>query len=225
MIRLHHVTRTFAGNGSPVNAVSDITLDIAEGSLVLITGENGAGKTTLLCLMSGLLWPTSGRVFIDGRDLSMLPERFITRLRRKQIGMVFQDRFLLPDASVFQNLVLPLLPENISFKEIKKKADAALSEFGLKGMAEKECRRLSGGEKQRLLIARALLNDPAVILADEPATYLDETARAILTEQLQIRHESGKTIVIVTHGKDLPVTGIQPRRIRLERGRLMEIPS
>ena len=203
MIRLHHVSKYYRSGERRIAAVRDANIEIPKGAVVLLTGKNGSGKSTLISLMCGIISPTSGRVYFDGKDISRLPERFLTRIRREQTGMIFQGGGVLNALTVMDNLVLPLVPTNLSSNEIHGKGKEVIERFGLKGKGTMKVSRLSGGEKQRLVIARALINNPEVIFADEPTTHLDEDVLQFLSAEMAEWKNNGKTIVIATHQTDI----------------------
>ena len=218
MIRMEHVTKSFTAGKHSITAVSDVSLYIPKSRLVYLTGKNGAGKTTLILLMSGLLSPTSGRVYIDGQDISRLPERFLVNLRRNKIGMIFQERFLMPGASVLENLILPLIPGPMSGKKMEAKADGLLTEFGLSEKKHIHCRYLSGGEKQRLMIARALINDPDILFADEPFTHLDQEILALFLNKVTEWVASQKTVVLTSHQEEIAALDIPYLKFNINNG-------
>ena len=225
MIRLKNVTKQFMTERQKILAVSDVSLHIPKGGLVYLSGKNGAGKTTLILLMSGLLSPTSGRIFIDGKDISILPERFLTDMRRNKMGIIFQERFLISNASVMENLILPVLPCNLPIKRIEKKGEMILDEFGLLDKKKNQCRNLSGGEKQRLMIARALINDPDIIFADEPFTHLDQDILSLFSRKVLQWVADGKTVVLTSHQKQVIPSSLSCLHFSLESGRFMESTS
>ena len=222
MIRLENVTKTFQSGMDRVTAIEGFSLHIPGGEITLLTGPNASGKTTLLSLMAGLISPSRGRVFFDGMDISRLPERWLSRMRRERVGIIFQERHLMRDATVMENLTVPLIPMDMSHREIKRAASKILSRFGLEGKGGFKVGAISGGQKQRLVIARALINDPDVILADEPTTHLDEELLRLFKTDVTNWKEGGKTVVIATHDVDL-MRGIDTDLvIELQRGRIQE---
>ena len=223
MIRLANVSKAFFHTKDRIDAVLDVNIHIPGGSLVLVTGKNGSGKSTLISLMCGILSPTTGRVFFDGRDISRLPERFISRLRRERMGMIFQERSLIRQATVRENISLPLIPTDMRMSDIRKMAQKRMHRFGLAGKGTVTCARLSGGEKQRLTIARALVNNPDVIFADEPTTHLDDDVLKALVDEFADWRKAGKTVIIATHQPGL-LQGVKTDlRFELHRGRCVEI--
>ncbi len=207
MIDLKEVTKTYIlGKEQQVLAVQPTSLQIQAGEFVIITGRSGSGKTTLLNLMAGLTRPTSGSVSLDGQDLWSLPDREQSILRNQKIGFIFQFPSLLPSLRVLDNVVLPTI-FNDSERVSSEKYDRArqlLATVGLSDKLRAFPRQLSAGQQQRVVIARALLNQPILLLADEPTSNLDEqTEREIMDLFRQIHADTGITIVMVTHTSQL----------------------
>jgi putative ABC transport system ATP-binding protein len=222
MIRMHNVSKTYRAGGEDVTAVAGISLHIPRGKVTILAGPNGSGKTTLLSLMVGIISPSSGRIFFDDQDLARLPERFVSKIRRERTGIVFQERYLMRDTTVIENLAVPLIPTEMSHSEVYAKAKSMLSRFGLEGKEGTRVNAISGGQKQRLTIARALVNDPDVIIADEPTTHLDEELLGMFAQYIIDWKRLGKTIVIATHDPSL-LSGIQvDQAVRISQGRIQE---
>jgi putative ABC transport system ATP-binding protein len=220
VIQFKNVSKSYHSDGEQVMALEEISLTIPPNEITFVIGPNGSGKTTLLSLMAGIILPSRGRVSFDGVDISRLPERFLSAMRRERIGIIFQERHLIRDATVRENLILPLIPTGLPFKQIQHISQSVLSRFGLAEKSGQRVSAISGGQKQRLIIARALINDPDVILADEPTTHLDEELLQMLVQDCNGWKEEGKTVVIATHDPAL-LGGIRPGRlIRIERGRV-----
>ncbi len=179
--------------------LKDINLNIKKGECVVLTGVSGSGKTTLLSLIAGLDKPSSGKVLIEGEPISKLPDLFASELRAKKIGMIFQHFNLFEHLTVNENVTVPLIPSGLKMKEIQTKVDAALSLANISHKKETQAARLSGGEKQRTAIARALVADPNIILCDEPTANLDRDNSLLFIEIVKNLHLLGKTIVIATH--------------------------
>ncbi len=217
MIQLFHIFKHYTKGNA---ALEDISVQIEKGEFVFVTGPSGAGKTTLLKLMFLAEPPTKGQIIIDGYNITRLKRSAIPYLRRN-IGVVFQDFKLLPDRTVFDNVALTLAVLGMSKKEIKKKVWEILKMIGLQHKLNAYPLRLSGGEQQRVSIARALVNEPAILLADEPTGNLDpDLTNDImkLFEEINIR---GTTVVVATHDKGL-MTTYNKRIIALEHGRLTQ---
>jgi ABC-type lipoprotein export system ATPase subunit len=202
MIRIEAATKTYAlGSGAEITAVQDVDLEVARGEFLVITGRSGAGKTTLLNLAAGLTRPTSGRVLWDGTDLWALADVRRSALRNRQIGFVFQFPSLLPFLTVLENVVLPTaFGPSRRDPDIPGRAAALLQQVGLADRRNAYPRQLSAGQQQRVVIARALINRPQVLLADEPTTNLDpETEREIMELFGEIQATGELTVLMVTH--------------------------
>jgi cell division transport system ATP-binding protein len=199
-------------------ALSDVSFEIAAGEMVFITGHSGAGKSTLFRLLAAIERPTSGSIVVNGQNLAALRKRAIPYLRRN-FGLVFQDQKLLFDRSVLDNVLLPLSIVGLPAREAGRRARAALDKVGLQGRESAFPIALSGGEQQRLAIARAVVNRPAILLADEPTTNLDSESAADILEIFRAFHQVGVTIVIATHDPQW-MAHFSPRVLVLERGRL-----
>ncbi len=203
-----------------LEALKDVSFEIDAGEMVFISGHSGAGKSTLFRLLAAIERPTSGSIVINGQNLSALRKSAIPYLRRN-FGLIFQDQKLLFDRSVLDNVLLPLAIVGLPAREATSRARAALDKVGLLEREKAHPIALSGGEQQRLAIARAVVNRPAILLADEPTANLDaESADAIL-EIFRAFHQVGVTLVIATHDPQW-MARFSPRVLRLERGRLLE---
>lgn len=202
MIQLHGVTKTVPSGDGTLTILHPLDLSIARGSVTAITGPSGSGKSTLLGLIAGLDSPTSGRVVIDGVDITALDEDGLAKLRGAKIGFVFQFFHLLPSLTAYENVLVPM--ELAGVADADTRATALLEEVGLAGRAHHYPSQLSGGEQQRVAIARALANDPPLLLADEPTGNLDTTTgHSIIELLLGINRARGTTLVLVTHDPEL----------------------
>lgn len=200
LIRMENLTKYFnRSQPNEVLAVADVSLTILRGDLAVLKGPSGSGKTTLLSLIGCMARPTSGSIVVDGRDISHLPERFLTQVRRKTFGFIFQQFNLVPGMSVLQNVMLPLYPEGIGLHELKRRAADILDTLGMTKRLSFPVQGLSGGEQQRTAIARALINDPDVVLADEPTAHLDTTLSKDFMETMRRFRQQGKTVIIASH--------------------------
>jgi putative ABC transport system ATP-binding protein len=189
----------------------------------VLLGRSGSGKSTLLNLIAGIDHPTSGNVLVDGTDLTVLDEQARTRFRRRHIGFVFQFFNLIPVLTVEENVVLPLDLNDRADAAGVARARALLDRIGLGSRGDSFPDRLSGGEQQRVAVARALIHDPGLILADEPTGNLDaETAAGVLELLDTLAREAGKTVVMVTHSRE--VVGVADRIFTIQRGQLVERP-
>jgi putative ABC transport system ATP-binding protein len=200
IIRTERVTKVFnPGMPDEIKAVSDISIEIKKKEFVVLKGPSGSGKTTLLSLIGWMSRPTEGRIIINGKDITKLPERFLTEIRQRTFGFVFEQFNLIKDLSVIDNIMLPLYPTNIKLSTIKKRAGLILEKLGISKIRNFKVQRLSAGEQQRVAIARALINEPEIILADEPTAHLDTRLSEELIGILSTLQKEGKTIIIATH--------------------------
>ncbi len=200
MIKLKDVVKEYEANGvDMVSALKGISIDIQEGELVVLRGASGSGKSTVLSLIAAFSKPTSGEVTVDGDKISKLADNFASEYRRNSIGFIFQKYNLIPSLSVRENITLPLVPMNLSQKEIEEKLSRVLEMFHIEHKADQLVKNLSGGEQQRVAIARANINNPKIILADEPTANLDEKLSLHFIEMLKELKAEGKTIIVATH--------------------------
>ena len=193
----------FEGEENEVRALSDINLEINKGEFVAIMGPSGSGKSTGMNLIGSLDIPTRGKVFLEGKDISSLEESDLAQLRGKKIGFIFQQFNLISNMTALENVMLPMMFQGVKEHERLNKAESLLKLINLENRMDHYPRQLSGGEQQRVAIARALANDPEVILADEPTGNLDSKTGEIVMKFLNQLHKQGKTIIIVTHDKNL----------------------
>ena len=219
MISLRGVSKTVASGGRPLTILHPIDLDVADGQCLAIIGPSGSGKSTLLGLIAGLDSPSSGSIEIAGTDITRLSEDDLARLRGEKIGFVFQFFHLVPSLTALENIQVPL--EIAGKRDARAAAQALLDEVGLHDRGHHYPAQLSGGEQQRIAIARALANDPPLILADEPTGNLDSSnGRHILDLLLQVRRSRGATLVLVTH--DPQVAAVADVQLTLRDGRRAE---
>ena len=218
-VRLRDVFVTYGSGGTAVETIRGVSLDIPVGDFLAIEGPSGSGKSTLLRVMAGLWPPTSGEVLIDGTPLTERSDSELAILRRRRIGFVHQLFNLLPDLTVSQNVALPLLLDGKREKEVRARVRRALDQFGIAEKGEQRPEELSGGEMLRVALARALVIEPLLILADEPTGSLDRNTSQRVIELLRELHSSGGvTLVIVTH--DAEIAAGADHRIRLVDGRI-----
>lgn len=215
-IILRNITKSFGS----LQVLKGIDLDIAQGEVVSIVGPSGAGKTTLLQIMGTLDRADSGSIIINGTDISSLKNQALARFRNQHIGFVFQFHQLLPEFTALENITIPALIAGRSQREARQRAEELLDFMGLSDRAAHKPAELSGGEKQRVAVARALVNHPAVILADEPSGSLDSANKADLHALFfRLRDEMGQTFVIVTHDEELAKT--TDRTIQMKDGKTL----
>ena len=202
-----------------LQALSDVSFEIDAGEMVFITGHSGAGKSTLFRLLAAIERPTSGSIVVNGQNLAALSKSAIPYLRRN-FGLIFQDQKLLFDRSVLDNVLLPLAIVGLPAREAARRARAALDKVGLLEREKANPIALSGGEQQRLAIARAVVNRPAILLADEPAANLDAESAGAILEIFRAFHQVGVTLLIATHNPQW-MAGFSPRVLTLDRGHLL----
>jgi cell division transport system ATP-binding protein len=216
MIAFSAVTKRYPEG---LEALRNVSFNITAGEMVFITGHSGAGKSTLFRLLAAIERPTSGSIVVNGQNLAALRRSAIPYLRRN-FGLIFQDQKLLFDRSVLDNVLLPLTIVGLSAKESIRRARAALDKVGLLDREKAHPIALSGGEQQRLAIARAVVNRPAILLADEPTANLDADSASAIHEIFRAFHQVGVTLVVATH--DLQwMARFAPRVLHLERGQLV----
>lgn len=223
LIRVDSVTKTFnAGSANEFTALHSVSVEIPESRITVLKGPSGSGKTSLLSLMGCMSRPTSGRIWLGDREITSLPERFLSEIRRGTFGFIFQGFNLIPGISALENVMLPGYPAERSLGALRKAALGILDRLGLVSKAGQKVERLSGGEQQRVAIARALMNDPRVIIADEPTAHLDTAlAREILDTFRAFRAE-GRTVVITSHDPLVFDSDIVDRTVSLRDGRVVE---
>ncbi len=221
MVDVRQVTRTFRRGRIEVPVLRGLDLEMQRGDFLALMGPSGSGKSTLLNLIAGLDRPTSGEVFVGGAAIHKLSERRLAGWRARNIGFVFQFSNLLAGLNAARNVALPLLLTSISGKERRRRVALALDIVGLSDRARHRPRELSGGEQQRVGIARALVNDPALLVCDEPTGDLDHrTSDGILDLLAALNQEHGKTVLMVTH--DPAAADRAGRLLHLDDGRLVE---
>ncbi|MDB4143436.1 ABC transporter ATP-binding protein [Akkermansiaceae bacterium] len=206
MISLRNLSVSYETPAGPVPVLSDLDIEITDGQAIAIVGPSGSGKTTLLNVIGAMLPPTSGEVTVGGENISSLSEKEAAKFRNRQLGFVFQQHHLLPQLTVLENVLVPRLAGGWDEKEseTRARAEALLERVGLGHRLTHLPSALSGGEKQRVAVARALINEPSLILADEPTGALDsETGEKVADLLLEVQQEKGVTLVVVTHDLDL----------------------
>ena len=213
MITLDHVSKSYS-TGAP--ALNDVSIHIEPGEFVFIVGDSGSGKSTLIKLLLRELLPTSGNIVVNGTNVGKLKHRQIPKFRRN-IGVVFQDFRLLMDRNVYENVAFAQRVVQIPNKQIRKNVPSILSVVGLAGKYKARPRQLSGGEQQRVAVARALVNEPPILLADEPTGNLDPKNSWEIMKLLDAVNKQGTTIVVVTHNREI-VNEMKKRVVTMKRG-------
>ncbi|NLG68086.1 MAG: ABC transporter ATP-binding protein [Firmicutes bacterium] len=217
-IRLQGVSKVYGRGESAVVALRDVDLTVAPGEYVAITGPSGSGKSTLMHLLGCLDRPTSGKILIEGQDVTRLSEPRLAALRNRRIGFVFQSFHLMPRETVLRNVEWPLIYAGLPPARRRERALQVLSQVGMAHRVRHRPQELSGGERQRVAIARALVNDPAFILADEPTGNLDSANGEQVLALLEELNAQGRTVILVTH--DMGIAHRARRLIRVRDGRV-----
>ncbi len=219
LARISSVAKVYQTETEQVPVLKDVSLEVPEGTTTVIMGESGCGKSTLLNLIGGLDFPTSGLISVAGMDIGGMPEVELSRYRNRYIGFIFQFHFLLKDFTALENVVIPAMVGGARMKALQRKGEKLLEEVGLSSRKGAYPHELSGGERQRVAVARALMNEPALILADEPTGNLDErNARVVSDILFELVEKHGRTMVMVTH--DRVLAGKSLRRYVLKGGEL-----
>lgn len=216
MIKFDRVSKVYSGGRQ---ALQKVSFHLAKGEMAFLTGHSGAGKSTLLKLITAIERPSDGQIFFDGSNISQIKKRSIPYMRR-QIGIIFQDHKLLMDRSVFENVALPLIIEGYSLPEIKRRVMAALDKVGLHDKHRSFPMALSGGEQQRVGIARAVVNKPSLLIADEPTGNLDPELSMDILRVFEEFNRVGVTVLIATHDLGL-IAKMRYNTLALENGQLL----
>ncbi len=217
MIVLKGVTKEYDN----IVAVKDINLKIDSGELVLLKGVSGSGKSTILSLIAGINRPTEGEVIVDNRRVSKLQDRFASLYRRESIGFIFQRYNLIPNLTVRDNIITPLIPINLMEDEVNRRLDRVLKQFNIVEKRDIVVKNLSGGEQQRVAIARALINNPKIIIADEPTANLDKALSLSFIDIVKSLKDRQKTIIIATHDPIFFNLNIIDRVVEIENGKIL----
>jgi len=223
LVVVEDVTKIYnRGEPDEVRAVRGISLSISVGEVLVLEGPSGSGKTSLLTMIGCMSRPTSGQVVVGGRRVSRLSETALTTVRRSTFGFIFQHLHLIPDLSVEDNVRLPLVPTGMSVGEMRTRVDRALAAARIDHRRTAMAGRISGGEQQRTAIARALVNEPEVIIADEPTAHLDGALSVEFLDTLGGLNDAGATIVIATHDPRVMEHEVVDRRVALSDGVLAD---
>ncbi|MEX0614070.1 MAG: ABC transporter ATP-binding protein [Pirellulales bacterium] len=224
LVELRNVTKRYHKGGESITPLDAVSLDMEDGEFVSLMGASGTGKSTLLNLIASIDRPDSGTITIDGTDITNLSRTKLANWRAVSIGYIFQTHNLIPVLTAFENVELPLLLLPMSRAERQKRTEVALEAVGLSDRAEHYPRQLSGGQEQRVGVARAIVTHPKVVVADEPTGNLDDdTSLQILRLLQRLNDELGVTLLMVTH--DPEVAAVARRQLKLEHGKLSETPS
>lgn len=197
--KLEEVNKVYRVGDQEIIALQPTSMEVKEGELLLIIGPSGSGKTTLLSLLGCVLYPTKGRLWVDGQDINQLREKQLARLRLNSIGFVFQSFNLLAPLSAEDNVMMPLRLQGVAFNESRKRTQAALEMVGMMDRRKQLPKQLSGGQQQRVAIARALVTNPKLILCDEPTASLDKDSLDVVMKELRQLADEGKAVCVVTH--------------------------
>lgn len=202
IISVKNLIKTYSNGEVETKVLRGLNLEIQKGEFIAIMGKSGAGKSTLLYQISLLDRPTEGEIVVDGVNILSLTEEERTDFRLKHLGYIFQDYALVPELTAIENVIIPLLMEGVSQEEATRRGIESLQELGLNTKSENKPNQLSGGEQQRVSIARAIVQNPQILFADEPTANLDSSSSNAVIESLQRLHEKGQTIVMVTHEEE-----------------------
>ena len=222
MIQLKDITKIYEINtNNKVVALDNINLTIKEGELIVLKGSSGSGKSTILSLIAALCKPTSGEVIVDDKHISKLLDNFASTYRQANIGFIFQKYNLIPTLSVKENILLPLVPLNLDSTMVLEKLKSVMEKFNIAHKEDSLVKSLSGGEQQRVAIARSYINNPKIIIADEPTANLDENLSLHFIEILKEFKALGKTVVVATHDPLFFNLDFVDREIEVSKGKLV----
>ncbi|MCL4178025.1 MAG: ABC transporter ATP-binding protein [Verrucomicrobia bacterium] len=218
MLELRNVSKIYRLGGEEIRALDDVSLDIDEGQFISIIGPSGSGKSTLMHILGCLDTPSTGTIRLDGMMIQDASSRQLAQIRNRKIGFVFQFFNLLPKLNVLQNVELPMIYSGIPARQRREQAMAALRMVEMENRAKHRPSQLSGGQQQRTAIARALVNDPKIVFADEPTGNLDSHTGELILQMFSRLSREGRTIILVTH--DPEIAAVTPRRIEIRDGRV-----
>jgi len=218
LVELRNVSKIYRLGDEEIRALDDVTLDIEEGEFISVIGPSGSGKSTLMHILGCLDTPTKGTIQLDGLMIQDASSRQLAALRNRKIGFVFQFFNLLPKLNVLQNVELPMIYSGVSSKERRERAILALEAVDMANRARHRPSQLSGGQQQRAAIARALVNNPRIVFADEPTGNLDSNTGEAILQLFRKLSTEGRTIVLVTHDPD--IAAVTPRRIEIRDGKI-----
>ncbi len=222
MIKLNNIFKQYISNNEKIIALDHISFTIAKGDLVVLKGASGSGKSTVLSLIASLTKPTSGDIEVKNTKISKLSDNFASTFRQQNIGFIFQKYNLIPNISVKDNIILPLIPTNPDELFVNSRANSVMKLFNIEHKQNIIVRNLSGGEQQRVAIARSMINDPDIILADEPTANLDEALSLDFIKTLKELKDLGKTIVVATHDPLFFELDFVTKTINMKNGHIVE---
>jgi len=220
MIRVEKATKSYQSGKVKVRALNDVSLEVKKGEMAVLSGPSGSGKSTMLNVIGCLTRITGGRLWLADREVSHFPDHFLAAIRREKIGFIFQQFNLLSGYSTWENVSLPLLPMGISEKERRIRAMKLLEELNLETRADFMANELSGGEQQRASIARVLINDPEIILADEPLSNIDTGHVRMVIDILRELKKKGKTIIVSSHDTQPSMASLVDRTVYFASGEI-----
>jgi putative ABC transport system ATP-binding protein len=220
LLELRNVSKIYQLGGEEIRALDDVSLDIDEGQFISIIGPSGSGKSTLMHILGCLDTPSTGTIRLDGMMIQDASSRQLAQIRNRKIGFVFQFFNLLPKLNVLQNVELPMIYSGIPARQRHEQAMAALRMVEMENRAKHRPSQLSGGQQQRTAIARALVNDPKIVFADEPTGNLDSHTGELILQMFSRLSREGRTIILVTH--DPEIAAVTPRRIEIRDGRVAQ---
>jgi putative ABC transport system ATP-binding protein len=222
LIALNDITKIFnRGRPNEFTALSAVSLEIESQRLAVFKGPSGSGKTTLLSIVGCMAKPSEGRVFVEDREVTSLPERFLTDIRRHTFGFIFQQLHLIRGVSALENVILPAYPSGERLASLRERGLRLLEMMGLSGRANTNIEWLSGGEAQRVAIARALINEPSIVIADEPTAHLDSKLSLDFMAAMERLKEEGKTILFASHDPLVYESAMVDRILEMRDGRIV----
>ena len=221
MVKIENLNKFYKIDNQKQTVLDDINLTVKKGECVILKGVSGSGKTTLLSIIAGLDKPSSGKVLVDGEPISKLPDMHLSEFRAKKVGIVFQNFNLLEGISLLDNVIVPLIAAKVNLQEAKEKALNALKLANIEHKANKTPSQLSGGEKQRGAIARALVANPNLILCDEPTANLDKANSLNFIAYLKELYKMGKTVIIATHDTIFEELDFKHRVVEISQGKIV----
>ena len=226
MIKVIDIRKVYnAGRPNEFTAVNGVTLTVNLGGITVLKGPSGSGKTTLLGILGCMVRPTSGRIILSGREITSLPERFLTEIRRETFGFIFQQFNLIKGLTAIENVMIPAYPTGEKYTALRNRAMETLALFNLAHKATAKIEWLSGGEAQRVAIARALINNPAIIIADEPTAHLDTKLSHEFMAFIKQLKDDGKTILIASHDPIVYESELMTSRIEMRDGCVLRAGS